>query len=388
VSSVEAGSLLRGSSNAGFPFFTVKSKVREQLVEMALDPSIMPAEYPAIKFNRGTSHGPKPEDVNNRIVWGFPGHATVREMEILPVLQRATHWHPSRAAVRGPEDTSHAVNEFIKWSKEKHSLMFSTDFSGFDTSLKPLFLRRIMHQIAQIFQPRFADRINWVIENLISIPLLVGRSEAYFGEHGMPSGTGITSDGDSIGHRDGQLYLSSKFGDLNPYCQVQGDDGLLSFAGEPSEEDVIDGWAEIGLTDNSEKGNTSYDHVIYLRRWYDGSNAAGWYPLSRAASSIRFTEREHRTGVWTPEMEVIRNLSICQNAFPTPGWTRFMDFVIEGDEHSLGLGLPAGLDSISDDDLNRAATNNEIAPNYPSGREVAGLRGWESFKYVRELGGT
>jgi hypothetical protein len=61
-----------------------------------------------------------------------------------------------------------------------------------------------------------------------------------------------------------------------------------------------------------------------------------------------------------------------------------MEFVLKGDKLKLGINLPNGLDSLDSSAIDRANEDASLNPNYASGRDFSGLRGWESFKYVAE----
>jgi hypothetical protein len=384
LSLVSASRELQPNTNSGLPFFTKKRLVLEKELEIARGNEV--AILVALLFARTTAHGPKVSDARTRNVWGYPASVTIREMAYFRVIQSVLASHPALSAWRTPEEVDTAVFKFMAYAKERGTAMYSTDFSGFDTSLSRQLLEAFGRQFGQYFQNAFREEWDSLIELLITIPLLISEDELLQGDHGMPSGATTTNLGDCDVHRRGQLFVSDYLGSpLNPMCQVQGDDGLLNFANDVDEDRMTDGWLALGLNDNAEKRFVSYERCLYLRRLYSSEVGGGMYPTFRALNSLLGQERFHDEEVWGPELVNLRYLMILENTKWNPLFRAFVSFAQSRDKFRLGADWPGGIDAmLSPKVVQKAESIAGFVPSYNQENRLGGIRNFVTYKLIKE----
>lgn len=82
----------------------------------------------------------------------------------------------------------------------------------------------------------------------------------------MASGSYGTNADESIAHKLLQLYSARAHGALDSYDgEVNGDDGVITYAGITAEEVVTD-YTSFGLDMNPQKQSISSTECVYLRR--------------------------------------------------------------------------------------------------------------------------
>ena len=382
--SPEAASMeLQGNTNSGYPYFTRKSEVRAADLDITLAGDWF--GMPAIAFARTTAHGPNIEDAQTREVFGFPSSSTIKELQYFVPWLEPFRRHPALSALESVEAVAASVSAFMAFAAEKHTKMYSTDFEGFDKSIHPESLRAIGREVAMAFQSSYGEELEQIFENVANIPWLITDEDMLVGAHGMPSGTGWTSGGDSIHHKKGQELQADLYGTvLNPWCQVQGDDGLLNFAIDVDDELMSEHWKQLGQTENPEKRFSSYSECFYLRRYY-GEGLPGAYSTCRALNSILGRERFYDEEGWDGAMEIIRALMILENPKHNPLHLLFVDFVAQGDIYGLGAKWPGGIDGvISRRRLEKARGIRGFIPSYNQEDRLGGIRNFVTYRYLKE----
>ena len=376
---------MQQNTNSGYPHFTrTRLVVDEVLREAKAQADDLLA---AILFTRSTSHGPKVEDTRNRTVWGYPKAWSLREMRYFFPLLDVVSSDATLSALRGTAAVDQAVFSLMEFARFRNVPIYSTDFSGYDTSLGGPLLSQFMVEVAKSYQASNRVEVEALDHALQNMPLLVAPDLAMEGLHGMPSGTTFTNLGDSVIHKAGQKYVA-RFADAveAPMSQVQGDDGLLCFDRPVDEQRITDAWQSWHLDDNAEKRYVGYDDCQYLRRYYHRDwPAGGIYPTFRALNSLLGQERFYNEDEWGPDMVIIRAIMILENVKWHPLFAEFVRFVADGDIYRLGSAWPGGLRALlSRRRLAKANSIVGLVPAYNQEQNIRGIFGFQTAQLIQE----
>lgn len=377
-----AAKQMENSTNSGLPMFTKRGLARSQDIENARDGKYI--EFPAILGWRGQSAGLKllPKQ---RTVWMFPQSVNIVEASLFSPLHNAIKRQQPFAAWIGPEEVNRRVTEII----DSGLLIFSTDFGGYDQSLQSglqAWYFNILRVLFQSNSDEIIDELQFIQSN---IDLLIDNQTVLSGVHGVPSGSQLTNQLDSIVHRVAQHYVCIRNNvNLLTISQVQGDDGLLVARGMSDLESLVSAFSELGLDMNPDKQMVSPDQCSYLQRlhttnWRIEGKTVGIYPFSRALNSLLGSERWRDSERWPPEFWSIRAIMILENCKYHPLFHEVIEFTAKGDKFDLGRKFPQGLSRM----LSKKNVDNFVSmpgahPTYNQERITSSIFDFETVKYL------
>jgi hypothetical protein len=382
---------MKKSTSSGSPFFTkrrnVISKTLPALVYADMSQDLHDRTYNmcAILGWRGQEGGPDDSDVRQRVIWMFPMAANIQEHRFYQPLIAACQTTNLVPAWNGNDAVDEEITLLFD-SKGKNDVIICTDFTKFDqhfgrpmqecarTVLSKLFTRDEVYSywFGQVFPIKY------------EIPLAYEWGSLRFGSHGMASGSGGTNADETLSHKCLQLEAAITSGaKLNPHSMCLGDDGLLSYPGIDLDH-VLDVYTSKGLEMNESKQSVSKDECTYLRRWYSTDyriegKCRGVYSTYRALGKLMGQERFYDPDLWSPEMVVLRELSILENVKWHPMREQFLEFCVKGDKYRLGLDIPGFLDNLA-----KVYESNELAQSFKSYTAGDG-HGIESWWVVNAL---
>lgn len=377
ISMEEAMDKCKSTTSAGFPFLTKKGKVKKELLENF--DTYIEREDPCALFTRTA------ESSKTRNVWGYPFADTLYEMMFYcPILwlQRTKYY---RAALVSPDRVAECMTELILKARSSSRLMYSVDFTAFDTSVLYQYIEKAFEYFASCFAPMFSSLIRCVGERFYTISIVTPIA-VFRGKHGVPSGSTFTNEVDSVVQVG--IALTNDF-IKEDECQVQGDDGVYIM----KPEDVKSFEAAFkyaGLNINLEKSAKSSDYATYCQCLFhidylkDGL-IGGIYPTYRAINRILFQERFvnfSKSGIKGKDYYGIRCLSILENCKYHPLFEELVKFILIREKFSL---------EITDDGLTRYCEslnlNYDTAANlnHQYGSNILGIRNFEAYKIARRL---
>lgn len=361
--------LLPDDSNSGLPLFARRSKVLDQSVSLAEEGQ----PYPAILGWRGQANG---TDIpKQRVVWMFPYSTNIRENRYFrPLHDLLVKSTPHFSAWISMDEVDRSVSAML----ELDQMILSSDFSGFDQSVKDQ-QAWYFEFLAGMYQRQYHEDIEWLEHNLRNIELLCTTTIQLKGKHGMPSGSNFTNQADSLINLFAQT--SSPVANYLHLLQVQGDDALVMV-------DDLDAHLEhlrtLGFEVNADKQTYSTNEAHYLQRLYlkqhkvDGIHR-GIYPIMRALNSLLGQERFYEG--WDSRMVSLRVLMILENCKWHPEYVPFVKFVLKfGDPKLKEL-----VNSLSSGSTVKALQKQAsgIAGLVPTYNQESGLGGIVNFTSVK-----
>lgn len=213
---------------------------------------------------------------------------------------------------------------------------------------------RLQKQIVDLitvdfFQPSYSLELSNLYDHILDVPVLIGLDKLIVGEHGMPSGSGMTNFAESLVNLF--IILSYREAGLKVVAfQGLGDDGVFAIKrGDMTNEEILDVMISIssryGQVLNPEKQGISDHTTVYLQRFFDdripnSGVVLGMYPSILALNTAMFPERFHDPRKWSKEMEILRWIMILENCKNLPYFEEFVQYFIKGDKYKLGLALP------------------------------------------------
>jgi len=379
VSIEEAAERIRNDSSAGFPFLAKKGKVKQILLDNF--------EYYLERRDPCALYTRTAEKAKTRNVWGFPFADTLFEMMFyLPILtlQRTKYY---RAALVHPDLVSERITELILKARASARIIYSVDFTAFDTSVLYQYIIKAFEYFARCFAPMFESLVHSVGERFYTIgivsPLCVHR-----GKHGVPSGSTFTNEVDSVVQIG--IALTNNF-IKEDECQIQGDDGVYIL----SERDVQafeESFQYAGLKLNKEKCSISPDYAIFCQNLYhidyyseEEKRIGGIYSTYRAINRILFQERFVnfvKRKIKGKDYYGIRTLSILENCKYHPLFEELVRFVLKREKYSLEItddGLTKYCSALAED------SSLAISGGHQYGAYVSGIRNFESYKVAIKI---
>jgi len=380
-----AADLMQNTTNSGLPFFKKRESARSSDLALAESGRWFDSKYPCVLGWRGQSSGsavPK-----QRVVWMFPQSVNIVEASYFSVMQELmVHDAMSVAAWIDPiHEVDSRITRLFAWARERGSVIFSIDYSGYDQTLQKHLSDACLSVFKLLFQTSYHDELTKLFSYSGEVGLLAP-FELWEGAHGEPSGSNLTNMRDTVVNWIVNEYLSLRLDNqLNPFSQYQGDDGVISFNGNVELERITEVYKECGLEANSEKQYTSAYSLMYLQKLHmsdyviDGKNV-GVYPTMRALNSLMGMERWHPD--WDEKMVTLRAIMILENCKYHPKFTKFIDFVQEGDRYRLGSGFPGGINGLlSNKVINQAKSIPGFISSYNSPK-LTGIRQFDTVKYI------
>lgn len=396
---------MRLSTNSGNPWFTKRRRVIEESIKssISLDSdgvvwmNIDGKRYQACAILgwRGQEGGIHDDDVKQRVIW---------MMSVLLNLYELQFYQPAIAAMQKlnliPAYVSmDAVDQQVTKlfdTKGADDDVICTDFSKFDQHFNS-----VMQDAAKSILMGLATMdsdMEWWFDNIYPakfiIPIICSDDVAYYGHHGMGSGSGGTNFDECMAHKALQFDACLKKGvELNPYSMAYGDDGILTAPGL-SVDDVIRAYESHGMEMNPEKQYVSKHDCVVLRRWHstnfrdEKGCMVGVYSTFRALGRLLAQERFYDPEEWGPEQVTLRAWSILENVNHSPYFEEFVQFCMKGDKYRLGLDLPGFMSRVSD----IAKKSIDQLPDFlgytktQQGEDsIGGIKQWKIYKYLKKL---
>ena len=393
---------MKKSTSSGSPLFTKRRIVSQFTMDSQPCFDLVTREVHDAKYRqwdpiailgwRGQEGGPDFEDVKQRVVWMFPAAVNLQELRVYqPLVEVAQRFNLVPAWVSMDSVDWHITRMFD--TKGANDVVICTDFSKFDQHFNADMARGASEILDGLFNGR-GDFIQWmwaIFHIKYTIPLLDSENHAWFGRHGMGSGSGGTNADETLAHRALQHEAALSHNQtLNPYSQCLGDDGVLTYPGIKV-DDVMRSYTAHGQEMNESKQYVSKHECIYLRRWHHENYrvddiCVGVYATTRALGRLCEQERYFDPGVWSKEMVALRQLSILENVKYHPLKEEFIKYCMKGDKYRLGLDLPGFLENI--DGIAKEAT--DLMPDFlgyvkSQQKKVGGVSEWWIVKYLLSL---
>lgn len=370
--------LLKNDTNSGLPYYTRKGKIKERVLDKYS--ALLKRRDPCILFTRTQ------EQNKTRNVWGFPVADTLNEMRYYSPLLEHQKRLPYRSALISPEKVGTSMTELILKAYHTKRSLISLDLRHYDNSVKGPHQKEAFKYIKSCFQSSCAAELDYIEERFLNIGILTP-SGIISGPHGVPSGSTFTNEVDSIV----QALISTSL----PYIkegdfQIQGDDGVY-LVPIGKEDELFSAFDSFGLTVNREKSYSSGNYAIYLQNLFHSDYIksgiiGGIYPVYRALNRIMYQER------WSDfedfdmsgkDYYSIRTICILENCKHHPLFKEIVAFVKAHDKYSLDTtsnGITQYVQMMS-----KTKGAGEIL-NHQYGDNVAGIRSFETYKLIKELG--
>jgi len=383
--------LLKNDTNSGLPDMTKKKNVKPLLKGHTLDTLFTTVshmfdnnwyELSCLLFTRTQENG------KTRNVWGYPVMVTLLEMLFyrpLLELQSKQFW---RAALRKPDDVSLGVTKVIDYCLRNGYAILSIDFSAYDNSIKVSLSDSAFFTIGRAFQAKYLMYLDLIRSIFQQIPILTPEG-AWFGLHGVPSGSTFTNEVDSIV----QYGISRECSYIpnHQICQIQGDDGV-HVCTDP--EAVKDHFRSYGLVVNDDKSYVASNWAVYLQQLfhadYRDANGIinGIYPLYRALNRIIYLEKFDdfkSDGIDGTDYFSIRTISIMEQCKHHPLFRDFVTYIWSLDKYRLKVS-DQGLANY----VRRLAYKEGkdlTFREWTYGENISGLKSFDSFRIINELNG-
>nr|QHN70727.1 RNA-dependent RNA polymerase [Mongoose picobirna-like virus Mongoose/KNA/M17A/2017] len=373
---------MRRNTNSGAPYFTRRSRVESESLELAKTRSLA---YPAVLGWRGQEGGIDTDNVKQRVVWMFPFQTNIAELQFYQPMIRAIQAHKLIPAYLDHTAVDARITNLFD-TKPTGDLVVETDFTKFDQSFwTPL--QHVARAVYADWGPQLDKWIREVFPVKYNIPMVLSNNLISTGPHGMASGSGGTNADESIAHRALQHEAALASGQtLHPSSMAYGDDGILTFKGITVDK-VVAQYTKHGVTMNESKQGASTTECVFLRRWHSMSYRkngimVGVYSTFRALGRLMGQERYYDPKQWGPEMVIMRALSILENCNQHPLFEEFIEFVIKGDKYGLGTKLPGFLDNLQA----MYAKARDVMPDYGGfvndNMKRKGILSWKVVQYL------
>jgi len=265
------------------------------------------------------------------------------------------------------------------------------DYTAMDKHFNEACAKLVAAVISPVFQNSYSEDIEYLfVEHLLNIPVMINLDKVVRGQHGMPSGSGLTNFSETIIsmyickklERDYDLQVSA--------CQGLGDDLAISILTDNDPEDIKrileENSASLGLVVEPDKQGISKDTIVYLQRFFDKripnqGTVMGMYPSILALNTAMNPERYHPPAKWGAQMETLRWLMILENCKNLPYFTDLVDFFIKGDKLKLGLADPDFFVKLPST-YEESKTIAGFVPSYNQESLDRGINNFDVVKYV------
>lgn len=371
-------------TNLGAPFFTSNDEFRPLTLELAK--RYMSEKFrngqvdPCLLYWRGQPRGIG-QASKNRTVWGYPHWITILELSLqTPMLQRlrSNDWF---AAWSGLNNVDRVVTNIFDDARQP---LLSVDFSGFDASVPAMLIEGAFWLIRRMFDANALSQINFVEDRFMHIDLFTPEGIWSDRSAGVPSGSGLTNLVDSLIQIIIWYYYALTTGNRIRGLTVQGDDGVVSFDGPWSLDEIIDHIRETwGMRVSDDKGGVSTSSVnflqnIHLINYRPDGLSRHVRPIERVLNGMMSYERLTRG--WNGYMDTLRWWQQAENAEWHPKFNTLVNFLWEHDKYSRSLNVSTVLARAGGLDKVQRVLKE---PSFPYGKKpIAGLA---TYRIVTEL---
>ena len=305
-------------------------------------------------------------------------------------IEDALKFLPEFAAWSGLPAVAVAVRDVLRLARDRGVTVFSTDFSGFDTSIPGELL-----DIALDIHKSFMVREPWGFDKFreaVTSGALLTPNELWTGRYGyLPSGTITTSVTGTTINRMSAVYISKVLGvDLVAGCYL-GDDAVNVYSPQPSVDEIESAGKDFNLDLSADKQFVHESAAHFLQNGYilqdDGEllQGGGIRPIMRMWNGALSFERRRRPGEWNDFMGLVRLINQLENTKFSEVFERNVKFAVEGDGRLLSMD-PREI-------LRRAGgvgRINEVlgfAAFQATSWSVSGFDEYRTVQYLRELSG-
>lgn len=396
---------MRLSTNSGNPWFTKRRRVIEECLKstISVEDGVVWMNVDGKRYQcaailgwRGQEGGIHDDDVKQRVIWMMSVLLNLYELQFYQPAITAVQQHKLIPAYVSMECVDEEVTKLFD-TKGADDVVICTDFSKFDQHFNQA-MQDAALSIERSLATNDADT-QWWMDNIypakFNLPIICSEDIAYYGHHGMGSGSGGTNFDECMAHKALQFDACNKAKTtLNPHSMAYGDDGVLSAPGL-TVEDVIQAYTSHGMEMNPDKQYVSKHDCVVLRRWHSTNYRqngimVGVYSTFRALGRLLAQERFYDPEEWGPRQVILRAWSILENCKYSPYFEQFVDFVIGGDKYSLGLGITGFMQDIT----KIARKSIDQLPDFLGytktnmvGDPVKGIQDWRIYKYLMSKGG-
>ena len=312
---------------SGLPWFTSDPEAIPNYVARAkLVLSGAAAEkflWPPVAGWRGQPGGRRKQDNKQRLVWMYDKVDVILGLRYLHPILDALRAKPMFAAWNDLSTVDRVITSMIKEAQRRAVPLYSTDFSGFDSSLPGQLIDDAIAIVASWFREEEREIINFLGRNLKTLGILTPEGVSAVRDGGMPSGTVFTNLVDSIVNLICSRYTAIKLGVKHVGVTVLGDDAINVYDPDPGIEAISEAAADLNLTQNPDKQHVSEKSVHYLQRVHTSDYSVqgvfkGVRSIVRTANGVVNYERG-RKGVGLP-FAVSRNIMQWENAANGPAF--------------------------------------------------------------------
>ena len=392
---------MRLSTNSGSPYFGKRRRFKEDTLnaQLVIENDVAYGIYKGKKYRicsvlgwRGQEGGISDDDVKQRVIWMMSFLLNLNELQFYQPCIEAMQKHALIPAYVSMDEVDKRVTQLFD-SKGADDDVICTDFSKFDQHFNKNMQDAALAILRGLATPS-GDIENWfkdIYPIKFNLPLICSDEIAYFGPHGMGSGSGGTNFDECMAHKALQFETClNAHTTLNPNSMAYGDDGILTAPGLKVEH-VIQTYTSHGQEMNPDKQYVSKHDCVVLRRWHsdtfrENGIMVGVYSTFRALGRLLAQERFYDPEAWGPEQVTLRAWSILENCNHSPYFEEFVDFVMSGDRYRLGLDIPGFIDNID----RKVKQSIEQIPDFlgytktlqtNQGKDI-GIKNWRIYKYL------
>jgi len=252
-------------TNLGLPYFSRMAEHRKLYLDRARlihTNGYKDDVYPSVLGWRGQPNGtsvPK-----QRTVWMFDHCETIIGLSIqIPVLSALKNL-PGYSAWNDLEVVDRAITRMIDRAK---GLMLSVDFSSFDASAPRVLIEAAFNVLRHWFERSAWSRINWLERQFLTVGLVGPEGILHGRDGGVPSGSALTNLIDTLVQKILWHVIGLVLGVKVLDAEHLGDDGVISFVGEPNIDEMSDAVNNLfGMKVSADKGGASGSSVQFLQR--------------------------------------------------------------------------------------------------------------------------
>jgi hypothetical protein len=273
---------------------------------------------------------------------------------------------------KGPEAVDTAMTQLIRFAVENDQLCISGDIEGFDLSVGTDLQYSAFDEVSGYFQSSFHSEVDELKIRFNTSPL-VTPDGVMVGEHGIPSGSNLTSIIGSLVNRQ----VSQHPPELS---QFMGDDFAIT---AKTVDEVFSKYESCGLTLNKTKTLVKPYSFVYLQKlhhadyMFDGEYK-GIYPTYRALNRLCYPERFsdfNDYGLIGKDYFAIRSLSILENCKYHPLFEKFVKFWMRFEKYKVPSNRSIReFVKMNEEKLGSIGTVNQY------GDKIRGLRDFESYR--------
>lgn len=325
ISGWKAAENLPMNTNSGLPWFSKRKFVKGEAIAAEKAGNY---EAPAVIGWRGQSNG---TDIpKQRVVWIVSFKTNIREARYTQVAHNYLRNFPCFAAWIGMDAVDHEMTNIF--NTELNGVILSSDQTKWDQHTGIHQSQLYSDWMYHYFQTRVHDEIRDWISNVMNMPLVISPTTMITGEHALASGSGATSQLNSV--VNAKMQLSSPY-TYSMRSLFLGDDGVTLCSDLDRHLDFVN---SIGYDVNPDKQLFGTDVAHFLQRLYlkdytvEGINR-GIYMTMRALGAVLYPERFHPADKWSSALETLRWIMIVENTKWHPAFVPFVRFIIKGDRY-------------------------------------------------------